>query len=130
MSTPAYRITTDDLPDLDHKTARALQPLLESLNASLTNVINVSNATPQFDVRRVTLTTPAAVADVFPFRFSTTIAQPQGVTMWNIIPRNTGHSLAAPFVVQGCEFTPNAVVVKFITGLLPNETYDIVFVVR
>lgn len=43
LSLPAFRVTSDDLPDADKKTMRAVQPLLDALNRCLTAAIQVLN---------------------------------------------------------------------------------------
>lgn len=41
-----YRLTVEDLPDLDSKTRNALQPLLDALNTTLPQLVDAVSAQP------------------------------------------------------------------------------------
>lgn len=60
MTVPAYRLTSEDLPDADKKTARAISPLLEALNRCLTSVIATLNALQQPATKATAFTCDAA----------------------------------------------------------------------
>lgn len=57
MTVPAYRVTPDDLPDADKKTKRALEPLLDALNQTLTLLVTTANALSQPTMKATSFTT-------------------------------------------------------------------------
>lgn len=130
-SVSPFRLTGEDLPDLDKKTRDGLQPLFDALNVTMGQLVPSYNATPTEDVRDVSLSIGAAVADSFPLKFTTAIAQPRVVVLANVRPKATGHLLTTPFVMQGFGLTGNGLVtVPWVTGLLPLNSYTLTFLVR
>lgn len=57
ISLPNYRVTEDDLPDMDKKTKHALEPLLSGLNRTLTAIVTVLNSLPFPEKRISSITT-------------------------------------------------------------------------
>lgn len=124
------RITPEDLADLDKKTREGLQPLLDALNVFTKQTVAAMVTVPQMQLVDLTVTTGAVVADSFPILFRSVIARPRGVFLANIRPRDVDHVLTTPFVVQGFGVTDAGLIsVPAITGLLIEQTYDLVFLV-
>lgn len=126
-----YRVTPDDLEELDGKTRNGLNPLLDALNITVQQLVNVSQATSE-DYVDVTLAVGATVADSFPLVFRHPLEnQPRGVFLANIRPRDQDHILTTPFVMQGFRLTDNGLVsIPWVTGVLADNTYDLTFLVR
>lgn len=122
-----YRLTAEDLPDLDSKTRRGVGPLLDALNVTLPQLVAaVAESSPYVDV---TLAVGATVADSFPLLFRHSLqTRPRFVALANVRPRDPDHALTTPFVSQGFGLTDNGLVsVQWVTGVIANNTYDLTF---
>lgn len=126
-----FRVTPDDLPDLEKATRNGLEPLLYALNDTLSQLVPVINATPLEEVRDVMVRTGLVVAESFPLKLATSVSQPKVVVLGNCLPKDPNHSLATPFVMQGFRVSGTGVVsIQSITGMLPGNTYSLTFLVR
>lgn len=125
-----YRLTPEDLPDLDSKTRNGLAPLTDALNVTLPQLVAAAGAvtTAYADV---TLVTGAVVADSFPLRFRNPLSYtPRWVAM-SLRPKDPDHVLTTPFAMQGWSLTDNNLIsVPFITGLTVDQTFFLTFEVR
>lgn len=125
-----FRVTPEDLADLDAKTRDGIQPLLDALNVTLQQLTQAADQAPQDQLVPATLVTDATVADSFPFVFKHSVPKPSFVQMV-CNPKDVNHTLATPFVMQGFQLTDGGLVsIPFITGLLPLNTYNLTFLVR
>lgn len=125
-----YRVTDEDLPDLDAKTREGIAPLLDSLNTVVPQLVDATHALPTEQLIEMTLVTEAAVADSFPLVFKHSVPKPRWVGMV-CNPKDQSHSLATPFVMQGFQLTDAGLVsIPNITGLLPDNTYSLTFLIK
>jgi hypothetical protein len=131
MSVSPYNCTQEDLEGLDGKTLEGLQPLLDSLNITIPQLVSAAQLAPQEQWVDVTLVTDTAVADSFPLVFKHALTRPQGVFLANITPKDPDHIKTAPFVMQGFSLTDGGLVsVPWITGILASNSYALRFLVR
>lgn len=105
LGLPTYRVTAEDLVDAEKKTARALGPLLDALNLTLSRVISALNTIALPNLKAGTFTTAengAAYVDLGLSAPATelwvTSITPQGGTLdsvWSMawIPRAQGARL-------------------------------------
>jgi hypothetical protein len=125
-----FRVTQEDLAGLDRKTQAALQPLLEALNVTLGQIVSELEAQSSDQLVSFNLTTGAVVADSFPLVFKTTVAKPVFVDMV-CNPKDGDHAHTDARVMQGFQLTDAGLVsIPFITGLLPDNSYQLTFRVR
>lgn len=126
-----YRVTPEDLADLDKAIRAGLQPLLDALNITLPQLVQAAQTVTEQYVP-VTLAVGGAVADSFPLVFRHTLSRrPRAVLLANCIPRDTTHSHTTPRVIQGWSLTDLGLIsIPWITGLLIDQTYDFTFLVR
>ena len=130
-----YRIIPEDLEGADKKTLAALDPMMNALNDTLNDVVQVltggigsDNLADEVKSIKVTVDT---LAGFFPFKFRTKVTQPRVVVLANVQPADAAHSLATPFVMQGYTLTDSGLVsIPAITGLLANNVYTLTFWVR
>lgn len=128
---PPFRVTPEDLADLEKSTRNGLEPLLQALNDTIGQLVPTVNATPLEEICDVTLKTGLVVADSFPLKFATSVSQPKVVVLGNCLPKDPGHSLTTPFALQGFRVIGTGVVsIQSITGMLPSNTYSLTFLVR
>lgn len=118
FSIPAYSVTKDDLPNLDNKTARGIEPLLENLNNSNGLMVGALNAltmptrnagsftTAANGAQYVDITTNGQVSDLWP-----TFLQPTDGTVLDQV-------WSCSWIGQGA-----GVRVLFV-GLVPLTTYN------
>lgn len=127
---PPYRLTPEDVPDLDKKTSAALEPLFAALNTTLPPLVQaVAAASSQFV--SVNLAVGAVVADSFPILFRHGLPRVVSVRLDNVQPNDPNHVLTAPWVMQGWGLTDDGLVlVPYVTGLLASNSYLLSFEVR
>lgn len=129
MSIPPYRVTPEDLPELDKKTREGLRPLLDALNITVQQLVAADSA-KFFDLQTSTLVVGAAVADSFPYRFKHALGRRPIFIGMTLRPRDEDHVLTDPWVMQGWSLTEEGLVsVPWITGLLPSNSYDLTFLI-
>ncbi len=129
-SVPTYRISNEDLPDLDKKNKEALQPLIDNLNNTLGQVVPAVNAIVAIDKRDITFTTKTSLADTFPIVFNTVITAPFAVFIGGKVVCPVGTDTSAGISVNGWVQLQNGnISVKVISGLVPNTKYTLTFVV-
>lgn len=126
-----FRVTADDLPDLDAKVRAGIENLLDALNITLPQLVQAAQLAPEDNVVELNFVTGATVAGSFPLTFKHGLsAAPRFVSMV-CVPKDPNHSLATPFVMQGFSITDAGLVsVPFITGLLVDQSYRLSFYVR
>lgn len=130
MIVSPYRITPEDLPDLDKKTLAGITPLLEALNTTVPQLVQGSQAVGSQFVP-VTLQVGAVVADSFPILFRHALPRVVSVRLDNIAPGDVNHVLTAPWVMQGWTLREGGLVaIPFVTGLLASNSYRLSFEVR
>lgn len=126
-----FKLTADDLAGLDNKTREGIQPILDALNTFANQVVAAQQAVAGDDVVQLTLNTGPVVEDSFPFVFRSTVTRPRVVTLGNIVPKDTTHTLVDPFVIQGFALTDAGLIsIPAITNLLPDNEYALTFLVR
>lgn len=127
-----FKLTPDDMAELDRKTAAGLQPLLDALNVTMQQLVQAVNALPGEQFVTVALQTDTTLADSFPITFKHGLStRPRGVWLANCQPKDTAHSLTTPFVAQGFSLTDGGLVsVPWVTGLLASNAYTLTFYVR
>ncbi len=123
-----FRITDEDLSELDSKTRSGLQPLLDALNITLQQLVAAAAQAPSVSVMPVTLVTDAVVADSFPLVFKHNLGTtPRWVGMV-CNPKDPAHVLTTGFTMQGFQLTDAGLVsIPNITGILPSSTYNLSF---
>lgn len=125
-----YRVTPDDLGDLDRKTRDGLSPLLDALNVTVQQLVQVSQGVVEQYVD-LTLVTQGTVADSFPLVFKHALPTVRAVLLANIRPKDPDHVLTTPFVLQGWTLTDGGLVsIPSITGLLASNSYSLTFLVK
>lgn len=133
MTPTPFRTTPEDMNDA--KVGQAISPLLDSLNLTLNDVINILTGNVGADNLGDELKTINLAVDTletaFPLVFSTKVKKPQVVVLGNCVPSDPSHSLATPFQVQGFSLTDKGQVsIPAISGILASNTYKLVFWVR
>lgn len=130
MTVASYRVTPDDLPDLDRATQDGLQPLLDALNVTLPQLVRYTEAAGEQYIN-LKLVVEATVAASFPLVFKQALPTVRSVFLANIRPADVNHDLTTPFVLQGWSLTDQGLVsVPWITGLLASNSYDLTFLVK
>ena len=69
MTVPPYRVTSEDLSELDKKTRTGLQPLLDALNVTVQQLVQAANTQPGERIAGATFTsdsTGEASVDINP----------------------------------------------------------------
>lgn len=119
-SVPSYRVTLDDLPDLDSKTREALRPLLESLNDTLQRLVQLAQPVTSVITPLSTFTADAAGAAY------ATIRNPLLVTPECVQVANFFREDDLPIdVAYGFWWTPVTVGIKVLfSDLEPGTTYS------
>ncbi len=131
MSVAPYRVTPEDLSELDAKTLEGISPLVDALNITVPQLVQAADAAPVEQWVDITLATGATVADSFPLVFKCLLAKPRGLFLANIRPKDPDHIKTTPFVVQGFALTDAGLMsVPWITGLLADNTYFLTLLVR
>lgn len=125
---PSYRITKEDLKDLDKKTYDGLEPLIEALNNTLGQIVALLNSAPTTDIRQVTFTTKTGLIDSFPLVFNTTVTKPRAVLIGQVIaPSGTDVSVGISPIWN--QLANGNISVSLISGLVPETRYQITFIV-
>lgn len=125
-----FRVTPEDLPDLDKKTAQGLTPLLAALNVTMQQLVAAFARSSEQYVP-VSLQVGAVVADSFPLVFRHALPRVSSVELINVQPIDVNHVLTAPWVMQGWTLTDGGLVsVPYVTGLLASNSYNLTFLVK
>ena len=131
MSATPFHIVQEDLEGLDSKTKAGLEPLLNALNVTLSDLVSASGGVPEQWITQ-TLKTDATVADSFPIVFKNPLGtKPRGVFLANIKPKDEDHSLTTPFVLNNWTLTDAGLIsVSWVTGILALNTYTLTFLIK
>lgn len=118
---PAYRITSDDLPDADKKTLSAIAPLLEALNRSLTAIIATLPGLSNPSTKSSSFTVPASGPAVVKLKLGAPAKE-----VWVSALTQSGGSISAAYSMASIPTNDGAQLSFF--GLTPAATYN--FTVR
>lgn len=111
---PSYKITGDDLPEMDSKTLRAIGPLLDALNLCLTTAINVLNTIVLPQAKSSTFTTDSTGAATITL---TLTSKPQN--LWLSAPPQATTVYSMTWIAT----STTGVKVSFL-GLTPQTKYN------
>lgn len=127
-----FRVTPEDLGD--QKIAQAIGPLMDALNLSLNDIVNILTGNVGPDNLNDEVKTLKVSVDVLAsplVKFSTKVVKPTCVVLAHVVPAAVGHSLATPFVLQDWTLTDaGQVSIGTITGVLAANDYTLTFWVR
>ncbi len=119
-SVAPFRVTPEDLPDLDKKTRNGLQPLLDSLNVTLNQLVPAINSTAAEPKNAAGSCITDENGSVYIMARPTTSYPPKAVYLDQLALPNGGDiSTVFGFTWQ---LTQNYVRVLLV-GLLPSTTY-------
>lgn len=121
-----YRLTQDDLDDLDKKTKDGLEPLISALNLTLGQLVPVVNNEPDTEQRTITFQTQGTITDTFPLLIKTGITNPSSVIIGNFTAADRSHDYTVPSVVNGFYLTSSgSIAIRYISGLSANSSYTV-----
>lgn len=134
MTPTPFRFVIDS-EGLDSKVRVGIQPLADSLNVSVGNIVdiltgNVGSDNLGDEIRQVQVATLASVSDSFPLVFKTKVLRPQFVAM-TVTGYPAAQDLTLPIAMQGFGVTDQGLIsIPWITNLMVSSKYSFAFWVR